>query len=352
MKPETIAVRPDEQFDEQKLADYLRDKLEGADQPLQVQQFPGGAANLTYLLKFGEAVEYVLRRPPLGPVAPKSHDMAREFKVLSVLYQVLPVAPRAFHLCDDLEIIGAPFQILERRKGIVIRNEMPDSYKKIPSAAKQLSEALIDRLADFHAVDFEKIGLGDLGKPEGFLLRQVEGWYGRWEKAKVEENPLMTEIYEWLKVNLPPESAPTLVHNDYKLDNTMFNPSDPSQMIAIFDWDMCTLGDPFSDLGAMLTYWTETADSPFYRGLLSMPDPEYGFLTRAELVERYAEKSGRDVSHMNFYHVLGIYRLVVIAAQIYIRYHRGQTQDSRFAVFKDLIPVLIQNAHTLALKGQ
>ncbi len=345
---DTIPVRLDERIDENQLAAYLRDKLDGADLPLQITQFAGGAANLTYLLTFGDTVEYVLRRPPLGPVAPKSHDMAREYSVLSVLYQALPVAPRAFHLCQDVTVIGAPFQILERRRGVVVRREMPACYQNFPDAAQQMSLALVDRLADFHAVDYQAIGLGELGKPEGFLSRQIDGWYSRWEKAQTEDSPQMTDIYQWLQAHLPPPQTPTLVHNDYKLDNTMFNPQNPSEMVAIFDWDMCTLGDPLSDVGALLAYWTESGDPAFYRGLLGMPDPAYGFLTRAELAARYAARSGRDVSHIRFYHVLALYRLVVIVAQIYIRYHRGQTQDARFAAFKEIIPVLIQNAHHLA----
>jgi len=344
---ETIPVRPDETFDVARLADYLRDHLEGADHPLQVEQFPGGAANLTYLLRFG-AHEYVLRRPPLGPVAPKSHDMAREYKVLSVLYQVLPAAPRAFHFCEDAELIGAPFLIMQRRQGLVVRREMPAAYANMPDAARQMSLALIDTLAHFHAVDFAAIGLGDLGKPEGFLQRQVEGWYGRWEKAKTSEVPVFEEVYAWLQANIPAETAHTLIHNDYKLDNVMLAKNNPAHLVAIFDWDMCTLGDPLNDVGTVLAYWTEKNDPPFYKGLLGMPAPEYGFLTRQELVERYAHISGRDVKDIRFYHVLALYRLVVIVAQIYIRYVRGQTKDERFAAFGEMIPIISQNAYDLA----
>jgi aminoglycoside phosphotransferase (APT) family kinase protein len=321
--------------------------LIGADQALQVSQFPGGAANLTYLLQFGDQTEYVLRRPPLGPVAPKSHDMGREYRVLSVLYQALPVAPRAYHLCEDSNIIGAPFQILERRRGVVIRTQMPPTYAEQPQSARQLSEALIDRLADFHAVDYQALGLGDLGKADGFLQRQVEGWYGRWQKAKAEDSAAFEAVYQWLQANLPPSQGVSLVHNDYKLDNTMFDPSDPSHMVAIFDWDMCTLGDPLSDLGTLLTYWTEESDPQVAKGLLGMPSAKYGFLTRAELIQRYAQRSGRDVSYIRFYQVLGLYRLIVIIAQIYIRYQRGQTQDERFAAFGAIIPIFAELAEQL-----
>ena len=236
MSAETIPVRPDESFDEAKVADYLRDRLDGADQPLKVMQFPGGAANLTYLLRFGESHEYVLRRPPLGPIAPKSHDMGREYKVLSVLHQQLPAAPRAYHFCDEPDIIGAPFLIMQRREGVVVRREMPDEFADKPDAARLMSEALIDRLADFHAVDYEALGLSDLGKPEGFIERQLHGWYGRWQKAKVEDVPVFEDLYQWLSAHLPPESdnPASLVHNDYKLDNVMFKRDDPSNLVAIF----------------------------------------------------------------------------------------------------------------------
>jgi aminoglycoside phosphotransferase (APT) family kinase protein len=344
---DTIPVRADEQFDEAHLADYLRDKLDGADQPLSVSQFGGGAANLTYLLDYG-AQQYVLRRPPLGPVAPSAHDMAREYRVLSVLYQALPYAPRAYLLCEDTNIVGAPFFIMERRNGLVVRKSLPPEYIAIPDAPQQMSFALVDALADFHAVNYEALGLSTLGKPEGFIERQIEGWYGRWNKAKVDDLADMEAVYAWLKSHLPPVSAPTLVHNDYKLDNVMLASDNPAKLVAIFDWDMCTLGDPLADLGALLTYWTKPTDAPYLQMTSMMPVGDKRFPTRAELVQRYAERSGRDVSHIRFYHTLGLYRLVVICAQIYIRYKRGQTQDQRFEGFGMMIPLLAKAAHELA----
>lgn len=346
--PETIPVRDDERFDEAKLADYLRDKLEGADQPLNVKQFPGGAANLTYLLQYGDSHEYVLRRPPLGPVAPKSHDMAREYKVLSVLHQRFPYAPRAYHFAEDAEIIGAPFIITQRQSGIVVRRDMPEAYQVQPDAARLMSEALIDRLADFHQVDFAALGLADLGKPEGFVSRQIEGWYGRWERAKVDEVPVFDDLHQWLNDHQPEPQSPSLLHNDYKLDNCMFKAENPAEIVAIFDWDMCTLGDPLVDLGTLLAYWTEQSDPPYYKGLLGMPAPKHGFLTRQALVQRYAERTGTSVENIRFYHVLALYRVVVILAQIYVRYHRGQTQDERFAPMRQLIPIVAQSAYDLA----
>jgi len=349
-KQDVIDVRPDEIFDEAVVADFLSDKLDGADQPMTVRQFGGGAANLTYLLQFGDTHEYVLRRPPLGPVAPSAHDMAREYKVLSVLHQVFPYAPRAFLFSDD-EIIGAPFFVMERRHGTVVRRTLPDHYADMDSAPRQMSEALIDALAEFHAVDYSALGLDDLGKPDGFIQRQIEGWYRRWHKAKQGDNDNMDAVYQWLTHNLPASMASTLVHNDYKLDNTMFADDDPSKMIAIFDWDMCTLGDPLSDVGALLTYWTQSDDPPLVQLTTTMPVGDYGFLTREELVQRYANKSGRDLSEISFYHALGVFRLAVIAQQIYIRYVRGQTKDERFAGLGQVVEALAQTAY-LVTQGE
>ncbi|GJM42324.1 MAG: aminoglycoside phosphotransferase [Ardenticatenaceae bacterium] len=340
---DTIEVRPDEQFDEAQLADYLRGKLPGSENELTVRQFGGGAANLTYLLDYGSH-EYVLRRPPLGPVAKSAHDMAREYKVLSVLHQALPYAPRAFLYCDDPARIGADFFVMERREGVVVRSKLPPQFANMPDAPRRMSEAMVDALAQLHAVDYEALGLSDLGKPEGFIERQVDGWYKRWHRAKEADLPEMEVVYRWLKANLPNSTDFSLVHNDFKLDNVMLAENDPGQMIAIFDWDMCTLGDPMSDLGALLCYWTEPTDAPYFQQMAMMPTGVLGFLTRQELVERYAMKSGRSVHNINFYHTLGLFRLVVIIAQIYIRFARGQTKDKRFAAFGPMIPLMAKAA--------
>lgn len=351
---DTMSVRADERFDEARLAAYLVDKLPHAEQPLTVRQFGGGAANLTYLLQYaqpgGQPVEYVLRRPPLGPVAKSAHDMRRESTVLSVLYKAFPLAPRAFHYCADESVIGADFFVMERRHGVVVRREIPPIYDHIADAPRRMSAALVDALADFHAVDYGALGLETLGRPNGFVERQIEGWYKRWHAAKVEDLPVMDEVYGWLKAHLPANSASTLVHNDYKLDNAMLALDDPGHIVAVFDWDMCTLGDPLCDLGALLCYWSEPNDPAYYKAASMMPVDEPRFLSRAELVARYAQRSGRDVSHIHFYHALGLYRLAVIIAQIYIRYKRGQTQDERFAAFGDMVPRLAQAAHEIAHK--
>ncbi|MDJ0754579.1 MAG: phosphotransferase family protein [Ardenticatenaceae bacterium] len=351
--PDTIDVRSDERLDEQSLRNYLAshgDVLNVETNQFEVRQFGGGMANLTYELYFpDDQRRFVLRRPPLGPVAASAHDMGREFKVLSRLFQRFPLAPRAFLYCDDAEVIGAPFFIMERRFGIVVRKKMPADFLHKADAAQQMSLALVDALADFHAVDYQAIGLGNLGKPQGFVTRQIEGWMRRWRKARLENDPAdssMHTVYEWLKGNQPDEKFYSLVHNDYKLDNVMFDREDPARMVAIFDWDMCTLGDPLCDLGALLTYWTDDDDPPYMKMLSAtfMPVGQARFISRRELVERYALRSGRDVSQIAFYHGLGLFRLTVIIAQIYIRYVRGQTKDQRFAALGEMIPLLARAA--------
>ena len=300
-----IDVRPDERFDEARLQDFLRGNLPGADNSLSVRQFGGGKANLTYLLRFGERQEYVLRRPPLGPYAPSAHDMGREYRVLSVLHRAFPLAPRALLYCDDEGVIGAPFFIMERRRGVVVRESLPARFAANAYAPRRMSEALVDALVAFHSVDFDDLGLSDLGRPVGFIQRQIGGWHRRWQAAKSDDDPRVDDIYGWLDAEQPASAHHSLVHNDYKLDNTMFAHEDPSRIVAIFDWDMCTLGDPLSDLGMLLTYWTQPDDDRSVRAIGTMPAGDYAFYRRDELVARYAEKSGRDLSDMRFLPRLG-----------------------------------------------
>jgi len=341
-----IDVREDEAFDVDAVAAFLEDKLDGASGRPRVRQFGGGKANLTYLLDYG-GVEYVLRRPPVGPVAESAHDMKREYTVLSRLHEVYPLAPRAFVYCDDPDIIGAEFFIMERRKGVVVRESMPEAFADHKRAPQKMSEALIHALADLHAVDYDTVGLGDLGKPNGFIRRQIEGWYQRWQNAKPDDSPVFDAAYRWLQAHQPEAGDATLVHNDYKLDNLMLDATAPGTAVAVFDWDMCTLGDPLSDLGALLTYWIQPDDPAPFRQFATMPVDDR-FPSRAELLAQYAEKSGRDVSQIRFYHALGLFRLTVIVAQIYLRYRRGQTEDQRFAALGPMIEVTAQATHDVA----
>ncbi len=342
-----IAIREGEDFDQAALHAYLRGRLEGADQPLTVRQFGGGHANLTYLLRFGEgddAIEYVLRRPPLGPVAASAHDMGREYRALSVLYRFFPPAPRAYLYCEDAALIGAPFFVMERKSGIVVRRVVPEIFGggRNPAANRKLSEVVIDALADFHAVDIVASGLDRLGKPEGFLGRQVKGWTARYERAKTSDRALVDELARWLKDTLPPSTQPTLLHNDWRLDNMAVAEDDPGRCAAVYDWDMCTVGDPLADLGPLLAVWFEPGED--FAGLAPMPSQVPGFLAREEAVRRYAERSGRDVSRIGWYFVFGTFKVGVVLQQIFHRYHIGATKDERFAMFGTVAEALFQLA--------
>ena len=345
--PELIEVRSDERFDEARLAGFLRGRLEGSERPLAVRQFAGGHANLTYLLRFGDgarAIEYVLRRPPLGPVAPGSHDMSREHRALSVLWQAFPLAPRSFLFCDDASLIGAPFFVMERRHGIVVRGGIPAAFGggRDEVANRKLSEVVVDVLADFHAVDPAAAGLGDLGRPEGFLERQVRGWTDRWQRSRVEANPLADELERWLLDNLPVSPPPTLLHNDWRLDNMAVAADDPGRCVAVYDWDMCTRGDPLADLGTVLAVWYEPDEVP--ASLNPMPTRIPGFLRRDDAAKRYGERSGRDLAQLSYYLVFGTFKMAVVLQQIYFRFAKGQTHDARFAGLENAAAGLFQLA--------
>ena len=331
--PELIAPRADERLDTRLLAPYLREHLPDAEGPLGVAQFGGGHANLSYLLRFGSS-EYVLRRPPLGPVAPGAHDVQREFRVLSRLHRHFRLAPRSYLYCDDASIIGSPFQVMERRHGTVIRKELPDGYGD-RGLRRRIGFMLVDALADFHRLDREAVGLADLGRPEGFVARQIEGWARRWEAARHEDSPRMDRLIHWLRDHRPASGPSSLVHNDYKLDNVLVDPADPARPVAILDWDMCTSGDPLMDLGYLLNQWVEADDDPSWIEFSSMPTAEAGFPARAEVVQRYALRTGFDVESVAWYFTLATMKFAVIIQQIYIRYRRGQTRDERFARFDE-----------------
>ena len=347
MHADTAIVRCGEELDVTALNDYLAGKIEGAEEGFEVEQFPGGHSNLTYLLR-GKGHAYVLRRGPLGPVAPKAHDMAREYRVLSAIHPHFPEAPRVFHLCEDASVIGSTFFLMERRRGHILRDEIPPPVAVVTDYPKQVSEAFIDCLARLHAIDVERYGLLSLGKPEGFLERQLLGWTDRWNRAKTDEVPLMDDVIRWLGMYMPKSGKPALVHNDFKLDNVMLAEEDPLRISAVLDWEMTTIGDPLADLGLTLCYWSwANGDDVRTAGIPAITLRE-GWFTREQLLERYAAKTGRDVSGVGYYEVLGVFKLAVIVQQIYVRFHRGQTTDERFRDFGGRAQALVALAAKLA----
>jgi aminoglycoside phosphotransferase (APT) family kinase protein len=344
MSSDTVAVRHGEELDTPALAAYLRRQLPDVSGPVAIEQFPDGHSNLVYLIRAGY-LEYVLRRPPVGPVAPKAHDMAREFRVLNAVHPRFPEAPRVLLLCEDATVIGTTFFLMERRRGVVLRDAIPAEWESVPGYPGLISEAFIDCLVRLHEIDISTPELRSLGRPEGFVERQVRGWAERWQRAKTEEIPGMDRVIEWLHRRLPPSLPPTLVHNDFKLDNIMLARS-ADRVEAVLDWEMATLGDPLADLGLTLCYWT-------WASLASENDPHPatpvitnrpGWFTRDEFVERYARRTGRDVTHVGYHEVLGIFKLAVILQQIYFRFHLGQTQDERFRTFDRRVRSLVQLA--------
>ncbi len=316
---------------------------------IEVEQFPRGHSNLTYLVRAGGR-EYVLRRPPLGPVAPKAHDVAREYRVLQAVHPHFSEAPEVFLLCEDPSVIGGPFFLMERRRGIVIRDSAPPEFAAIPDYPRLVSEAFIDCLVRLHSVDISQDGLHSLGRPEGFVERQVRGWAERWTRAQTEELPEMDRVVQWLGQRLPPSDGATLVHNDYKLDNVMLQPTG-DRVEAVLDWEMTTTGDPLADLGLTLCYWTWAAaaqESPLPATPAITAQP--GWYTRDQFLHRYALRTGRDVSHIGYHEVLGVFKLAVILQQIFYRFHRGQTKDERFRDFDRRVRGLARVALSLTEK--
>jgi aminoglycoside phosphotransferase (APT) family kinase protein len=327
---DVIEVRGEERFELERLVVWMTSQGSLPPGTPKVRQFAGGKANLTYLLEFSDGLELVLRRPPLGPVAAGAHDMTREYRVLSRLWRGFDRAPRAIAICEDVSVIGAPFFLMERKPGVVIRDVVPDRFGGglDPEANRKLSTVVVDTLVDLHSVDPASCGLGDLGHPDGFLERQVEGWWQRWEQAKHEDNPTAEEVGGWLKTHIPSSGPPTLIHNDWRLDNMAVSPADPGLCVAVYDWDMATRGDPLADLGTLMASWYDEGEEK--STLAPMPTTAPGWLDRGSALDRYGQRSGRDISDARWYVVFGTWKLGVVLQQIYIRWLRGQTGDPRF----------------------
>lgn len=347
MMQDTIAVRSGEELHVEKLAAFIRGAIEDLPEgELQIRQFGAGHSNLTYELEIGKW-EAVLRRPPLGPVAAKAHDMEREFNVLSALHPVYPTAPKPLVFSDDVSIVGSPFFIMERRRGIVLDTEFPEGTEQTEEIGRKVSNLMVDKLVELHAIDYKKTALVDMVKPDGFLERQVQGWIGRYDRAKTDDIAEVIELTTWLQQHIPESLEPTIIHYDYKLNNAMFSP-DYTEMTGLFDWEMTTVGDPLADVGAAMSYWMQVDDPD--RLLYGLGEPpitiQKGFFTRDEFITSYAEKSGRDVTHIHYYLTFAYFKLAVICQQIYYRYKNGQTADPRFAHLDKSVQALVKQAMT------
>jgi aminoglycoside phosphotransferase (APT) family kinase protein len=329
------------------LAAYLAERLPGhdAETPLRIERIRGGHSNETFYVTRGPAEEWVLRRPPRGPLLPTAHDVSREYRVLSALIGSDVPVPAPLLFCADVGVIGAPFYLMRRVRGEVIRAELPSAFATDVAARRGLAEALIDRLADLHAVDWRAVGLADFGKPAGYLERQVRRWTGQLDASRTRPLPDLDAVSAWLADNLPDSPPATIVHGDYRLDNVMYAPEPPARILAIFDWEMATLGDPLADLGYLLSFWREAGDPDFALGdaawhITGLP----GFPTRAELVARYAARTGRHLEHVNFYVALAIWKLAILLEGSYKRHLAGTTDDPFFATLDAGVPALAARA--------
>jgi aminoglycoside phosphotransferase (APT) family kinase protein len=346
----TRTMRSGEELDLARLEAYLREHLPGVAGALSIEQFPAGHSNLTYSVRLGE-LDMVLRRPPFGSKVKSAHDMGREYRVLSKLHKVFTPAPEPVLYCEDDAVLGAPFYLMKRIRGVIIRRDPPAGLDFSPSVARRLGESFVDTLAALHALDYEAIGLGDLGKPHGYMQRQVEGWIKRYYGSQTHDIAEVEPISRWMTEHISPEIPASLIHNDYKYDNTIVAADDITRIIGVLDWEMCTLGDPLSDLGTAICYWINADDPPEMQLIRWAPTTVPGTLTRQELVARYAEKTGRDTSGMVFYYVYALFKTAVIAQQIYYRYHHGLTKDERFVAFLEAGKIMMRASLRAAETG-
>ncbi len=337
---ETIEQRKGEAVDAAKVEAYLRDMIPGLEGEMAVRQFPSGHSNLTYLVTFGPR-ELVLRRPPIGTKAKTAHDMNREYRILSALESVYPYCPRPLVYTEDPQIMGSSFYVMERIKGTILRKDIPDSLNLSPGDMTCLCENLFKVLHELHSVDYQAIGLGDFGKPKGYVERQVRGWNKRYRAARTPDVPDCEVVMNWLEQKMPADTdKPCLIHNDFKFDNVVLDPEDPLKIIGVLDWEMATLGDPLMDLGGSLAYWIESGDPEEVQLARMLPTNADGALKRRELANYYEKLSGRTMQYYDFYRCYGLFRLAGIAQQIYYRFYHGQTRDRRFQKFVFMVAIL------------
>lgn len=335
-------IRRGEELDLVKLQGYLRPILGEQVGRLEIRQFPGGFSNLTYLISCGDE-KWVLRRPPFGSKVKSAHDMSREYRILSALKDIYPYGPRPVHFCDDHSVIGCDFYLMNYIQGLVIRRDYPEGLALGPEQIRQQLLNFFDVLSELHSVDLVEAGLQDFGRPVGYVKRQVEGWIKRWEAAVTPDTVAMESVMQWLLDNMPSESGlASVIHNDYKLDNVIFSLEDPLQVIGVLDWEMSTVGDPLMDLGCTLAYWVQESDPEWMREYRTMPSDTPGAPTRAEIVQRFSQRTGLSVDNFPFYFCFGQFRLAVIGQQIYYRYYHGVTQDQRFRMMVEKTRILKQ----------
>jgi aminoglycoside phosphotransferase (APT) family kinase protein len=358
-REESRPVREEDAFDVGRVADWLRshaaeawrDRLDGTP---EVRQFPGGASNLTYLLTWpgDEGPELILRRPPSGVKAASAHDMGREFRIQSALAPVFPLVPEMVAHCEDESVIGLPFYVMTRVEGVIPRREL--GLDLTPEQTSTLCGNVWDVLIQLHSVDLDAAGLRDLGKGEGYVARQVTGWTGRLEAAATDDMGDWSDITGWIAERQPADVGTCLIHNDFRFDNLVLTPSDPPRVAAVLDWEMATLGDPLMDLGGSMSYWVQDDDDEFFRQFRRQPSNAPGMWSRQQVVDHYCERMGLSLTadQWRFYEVFGLFRLAVIAQQIWYRYHHRQTTNEAYAVFGPAVGYLEQRARSIVRAGR
>lgn len=353
--PEVIPVRTGDELDWNRLTSYLAAHIEGLGPLAEVRQFPHGAANLTYLLEFGNR-RLVIRRPPFGTIAPGAHDMKREFRALSRLWRSYDRAPRAYLLCQDHSIAGADFLVIEYRAGQVVWGSVPPQMAGHDNVARRIGMAVVDALAELHLLDPQQAGVADLGRPDGFVDRQLAGWRSRWEAvsgtwADSPDAGLVADVGSTLAATRPEPVRAAVLHNDFKIDNCQFDPAKPDRVHSVFDWDMATVGDPLVDLGTLLNYWPDPSDDPENRPSHPAGQEDMGLPSRAEVVARYAEVTGADVSAVSWYEAFGCWKTAIVVAQLYDRYVHGDSHDLRQGLKGDRVVPLARRARAILQAG-
>lgn len=329
-------VRSGEELNERNLIDFLNEQLDSKSDSIKITQFSKGYSNLTYLVEFDQK-EYVLRRPPFGANVKSGHNMQREYKILSALTDHYSKVPKPYFYSDDEDIIGAEFYLMDRVKGVILRSNMESDMIPNPKLMKQISQSMVYTFAELHSIDYETAGLSDLGRPDGYIQRQIGGWTKRYNNAKTDDVKSIDYLADWLAANMPTTQRATLIHNDYKYDNLVLDESDWSKVNAVLDWEMTTLGDPLMDLGTTIGYWINHDDPEWMKQLALSPTTLPGNPRRGELVEIYAQASGNDISEILFYYIYGLFKIAGITQQIYYRYKNGHTDDPRFASLNKVV---------------
>ncbi|HLX36814.1 MAG TPA: phosphotransferase family protein [Candidatus Binataceae bacterium] len=326
------------------LRSFIRDRKLGDPDDLRSENISFGHSNEVHLVHF-QGKSWALRRPPRGPLLPTAHDVMREYRVLNALQSTPVPVPRVYAACDDPKYIGAPFYLMEYMRGEVIRAD-GKSFANTPERRRAVSDGMIDLLVELQKVDWRAAGLEGFGRPDGYLPRQLKRWVDQLERTTPHTRPLpvMNQVRDWLQAHIPESPPATIVHGDYKLDNVMWNPSEPPKPIAIFDWEMSTIGDPLADLGWLLSYWPDPSDGPVRVGSMATMAPEPGLLTRREMLDRYEAKTGRKMANFPFYQAFAIFKLAIIMEGSYSRFVLGQTDDPLFIQMKERVPALADNA--------